>query len=646
MTHTTISKIFFSSLTLFLCSPFFTLGGFYFPYSVGHVVAWAFGMLGMLISTTICIKKDEHFKKNVFDLAQHPVIAVYALFILWIMVRSIFAGSTANDLWWGSLQRTDGLFFHISWLIGMVCMAAWLHDVFFVKSERKILAVIALATIFSAAIFQQIGLDLLVSPIAPGRLAGTVGNPLYLAGILLFVPWFALRVQNNYIFVISTLTAAVLIYKTDARGAFLAAIVGGLVYLWGLESKKISYRTKIIIIGALFVAGAASAGFVVLRKISLPRMSTVTTRLMLWKSAVPTLKQHPFFGLGVTEARNEIDRLNNSVTVISYTEIFDSTHSVFVDLALKGGLIALLLLSMWGIIVYRTLKTSLARGTFVALFVLFATTPFMVWTLVPLCYMIACSLDPKSNAKMHERILFPGWVIIAGIVVISCAVIIITLPYNARLLFQAQQVSVRGAFTKIPTNGPLITPRWLPFSADIAVELFRVSMPPLDVGLAPSYDRYLREIVIPVFNVFATRVASPDQYFVAATWANTYASSGLTPNNLVWFEQSRLMQEKALAINPDRAAALFQLADSLRELGKIQDALVLLKNFADRQPDLGEAQVNYALMLDISGDTKQSFALEQQIKKTFPNHDWSEDFQRWFTSIEKRGEALTQVPSK
>jgi hypothetical protein len=108
----------------------------------------------------------------------------------------------------------------------------------------------------------------------------------------------------------------------------------------------------------------------------------------------------------------------------------------------------------------------------------------------------------------------------------------------------------------------------------------------------------------------------------------------------VWFERSLSLQKRALALSPDRPAAVFQAADSLRELGRMPEAISMLNDFAEKHPKLPEARLRHALMVDASDDVRGAFLIEQQLKKDFPDYVWKDEIKGWFTNIEARAQKL------
>jgi tetratricopeptide (TPR) repeat protein len=230
-------------------------------------------------------------------------------------------------------------------------------------------------------------------------------------------------------------------------------------------------------------------------------------------------------------------------------------------------------------------------------------------------------------------IVISGAVFLLSVFTAACAV------RGAYYLDRVADAMAVQKFVALP-EGTLSTSKSLPFSSDFGIELLRLTMPTGNFAVAPSFGSYINGSVLPVFSAVELRKLHPDSLNIAALWASSYASSGLTGDHTVWFERSLNLQKKALEINPDRPAAVFQAADSLRELGRTPEAISMLKDFADNHPTLPEARFYHALMVDISGDVRGAFLIEQQLKKDFPDYGWKEELKGWFVNIEARAQKL------
>lgn len=627
------SQIFFSSLGLFLATPFLVIGGFQFSYQSTRIVTFSVAIAGMLGATMWRMREDENFRKKIASAFLHPSVLVYGLFASWLFLRTIPV--FLSESWWGTWFRFDGIFFECTFVAVLVAIAAWASEFEFDLVQKKILFVLGFVLFCSLIIFPVFSLDKYVNILPEGRFSGSVGNPLYLAGLLLFVPWFTSRLNNKNLTLGATAISVVFLYLTDTRGAFIAALAGGAIFL--IERSKLSGRAKIILATVGIVALGLGAAVLITGKIDIDRSITIKTRVAMWKSGLQEIMQQPLIGFGVGEHRNNIDRSSAQLSEVLYGEITDSTHSAYLDIALKGGLIALAIYFVWFVVLYRSIlgsESPIGRATLVAYFVLIASSPWMVWTALPLAFFVGTAIQSKKN----DSKLIYVFIGLCFVVIISAATVFVTVVKSASYLADVSKSIESGYYVNLPT-GTLATNKILPFTKDFMIELLRITVPTEKISFVPSVAVFIENRVVPAIIAVEKRKLHPDALHIAATWSSVYASSGLTSARGDWLQRSLSLQQRALQINPDRPVAVFQAADSLRELGRIAEAIQLLKFFAEKHPALPEAQFYYALMVDISGDTQRAFLLEQQIKKDFPDYNWK-SLQEWFTDIEARGQKL------
>ncbi len=623
-----------ASLCLLLATPFLVVEGLQFPYQTTRIIAFSVAMVGLLGATLWRVREEKSFRERISEVVSHPIAIIYGLYIGWLFVRTLPVFSA--EALWGTWFRFDGILFETAFLCAIIAIAAWSAEFEFRGIQKKSYVIFGMAAIFSLIVFPALSLDRYVGLLPEGRFNGSVGNPLFLAGLLLFFPLFASHFKNQTLTAIISVVSLGFLYATGTRGAFLAAFVGVLVLVW--ESKKIQKSVRVGVVSVALTLVLVAGVLVLTNKISISRSVTIATRFEMWKSGARELLHQPLIGFGMGEYRNNIDRGSANLSEVSYGEISDSTHSAYLDIALKGGVIALLIYVLWIGVVYRSIAgedKALARATVAAYSALLVTSPWMAWTAIPLIFVIAGHIGRKKSLPFINY----SFIALSCLVIFLSALTAVFATQSARYLDRVADAMAVQKFVAFP-EGMLATNKFLPFSSDFGVELLRLTMPTGTFAVSPSFGSYIKGKVLPVFSAVELRTLHPDSLNVAATWASSYASAGLTGEHNVWFERSLSLQKRALAINPERPAAVFQAADSLREMGHMSEAISMLKDFADKHPTLPEAHFYHALMVDISGDVHGAYMIEQQIKKDFPNYGWKESLAGWFTSIEARAQKL------
>lgn len=628
---------FFISLFLLLCTPFLSVDVLYFSDITTRVMLFAIAVIGIIVPTLLTARHNADFRLKLITAATSPVILIYGLMIDWLFIRSL--PNASPELWWGSFDRTDGLVFHIAWLMLCVACAAWSQhgDGFFTMTKLSsywVYFVIAITTVFGIA-------EVIVwYSIQQTRLSGSVGNPLYLAGLLLFIPWAAQFITNTYLRWGSIVFAAVALYATDTRGAFLAAIAMIFVYLVGTH--RISARLRAVIAVICIVAAAGFFVAVTQDRISSARMATIQTRIAQWQSGWSEFKKTPLIGFGSGSHIDAIDRGSVALKTAAYSEISNTTHSAYLDLALRGGMIAVLIFFVWVAVVLFALwkKTPqltpdqrlIAVATFIGYLVFIATSFISVWHLIPFILIFALVKTDKI-VKVSDRTIVNTANAVGAVVIVSMIILLTTMLYAGLYLKKTNDALARRQWQEIP-RASLRLVRWAPFAADFYVEQLKISLPNTQRAVVPSYETYVQQRVVPtVHTMLAWNNLHPQQYHVVASWITAYINSGLTSEHAQWFHLAASAQERALKISPDRPQSVFQIADVYRELGRVDDSLEMLKSFAERYPKLPEAHLFYGLMLDIAGKKFEASQQAHEALQLRELRNWQANHREWLEAI-------------
>lgn len=184
-----------------------------------------------------------------------------------------------------------------------------------------------------------------------GRAYSTLGHPDFLGAWLAFMSpillWLVLRNRWRVFSLSAFLLAVIAILLSGSRAAVLGLLVGVvLVGFWTLGQAGLKrYWKKIVLLFVSFVLvlgiSLAASGRL------LPNAETsrsVQSRLILWKSAVQLVAEHPVFGYGPETIElnilkylgpefNRLERLGS---------VPDHTHNFYLDLAIGSGVLGAL----------------------------------------------------------------------------------------------------------------------------------------------------------------------------------------------------------------------------------------------------------------------------------------------------------------
>lgn len=500
-------------------------------------------------------------------ITRHPAMLIGVVFTIYLVVRSVI--SPDIRMWFGSWARFDGLWM---WVMSVFFLNAWAA---LIKKNERAAAYSALAFCFI------IILSTFVSRINAEdlRWSGLTGNANYLAGLLLLMPWAVLFAKKflwprvwRYALVIVSLTTVFLMYQTDSRGVFVAAGVGVATYFFSLP---FSWRKKIIIasVGLLLLGGLYTVFSI----------RHVGVRDVLARAAISDIARAPVFGYGwgshvrqiATHAREAGDRVFRE-------QVIDTSHSALLDVALAGGTVGVLLIAALLFFLWRDAvpfeRAVLAAGA--AWHVVAFVNP---WTLLGFVFF-AATIIARSQRMVDRRVSS------AIVVALWCMMIGVSAVAGWAVARDAGAVA----------RGELIN-SWSPVAADQAVQtVVRVSR-----------DK----------QKFATALRTAESLALSGYDWHTLSSAA----RAISYEQALVYNDRALALTPTRQDTIILRADILRELGRHQEAVATMQQFAATSPNLPQAHFYYGVLLSIYG---QREAAAQEMKRAFellPRAGWDAD---------------------
>ncbi|MCX6797843.1 MAG: O-antigen ligase family protein [Candidatus Falkowbacteria bacterium] len=303
-----------------------------------------------------------------------PSVFIIVLSLVWV-----FALNTGMSFF-GSYARQEGLlsyWFYFLWLVLTVFNVISVNNIFS-KSKalnheeisgliaRNLKRIIVTITISSAlvsfyGIMQFLGIDFLIWPEPPvltHRAFSSFGQPNFLASwLLLTIPlaFYLIKIQsgtfNKFWFYLILVLQLICLFCTASRGAWLALIGTGLLflffYLW--RSIKLSRSKKILAVFLIFIlAGVLLFG---LDKLSNGRLArsfnvgdgSVAAHLDFWVASGSAIKLKPLVGYGLDNYSDVFARAYkpNWAAYGNINAYSDRAHNFILDILLGGGLIGL-----------------------------------------------------------------------------------------------------------------------------------------------------------------------------------------------------------------------------------------------------------------------------------------------------------------
>lgn len=604
--------------------PFVTAQFFFQPFITPRIILWALAVLLFGAAAIVCFEK-----KTLTQLAEgfgQPIIFLYGGLVLWLIIRTAFVWRDTS--WWGTWERTDGLWMLLSWLFVLLCVRA-LRRVYpqIFKIGILVFILTALVSTLAVDVFGWGG-DLFDR----GRWSGSVGNAIYFSSLIIFFPWAVFEFLQGSrwpkkirttIFIISLGLAGGAIILSQTRGAMVAIVGAALVGVFELLRKR-KHLIIILSIGLLVIVGGV--GYGISKKLdTLNQNATIKTRLVLWRAAALELQRHPLIGFGFGAHVDVIQKHAADVINIIYVEsVVDSSHSVYIDRALQGGGIALILLVLWFIFVYRGLIGVVTRATFAGYAAVLATSFYDPWSAIPLLFLIVTANDIVLKPKIIIGLRRWGkfFVVGSGVIVGSSALLIIFLtPKPATALINPQE---RFIFT--PNDN-------FPFAHSQDVQLVR--------GLAQAAYATPTELFSEKLPAMARAINTCNRKdlfayedMVCAVLATNISDTQNAPKE-IWLKRAEEWELRALAKSPNRPQSVVQLANIFLMQGRGEEALKQVMQVSATYPNIADLHFYAAITADAIGKTDVA---RQEIKKAlrFGFDNWSPEKKAWLADFETR----------
>ncbi|MFA5133258.1 MAG: O-antigen ligase family protein [Patescibacteria group bacterium] len=280
---------------------------------------------------------------------------ILAFFIV-LVVTSLF-GADFHKSFWGDDQRMRGIFS----LLHFLAFYFYVITCFCGERDKKNILRFAIAIGMAIGLFAflerynpEFSIDKVsVKNLSSHRVISTTGNPIFLAGYMLFIfflsAYFFLK-NKDWFRPIAAIAAAIsllTVFFTETRAAFLglgAGVVLSFFYLFFLLPKK----QKIFLFGGFLCALAVvlimfNLGYFS-RLISRFNDASVSGRFLLWKTSLESFKEKPLLGWGLENFDYAFDKNYDAKFLRNgMTETWaDRAHNLYLDFLVMSGIFGLI----------------------------------------------------------------------------------------------------------------------------------------------------------------------------------------------------------------------------------------------------------------------------------------------------------------
>ncbi|MFP4616536.1 MAG: O-antigen ligase family protein [Candidatus Paceibacterota bacterium] len=349
-----------------LLTPFLFFDSLFFPYVTGKAIFFRV-VATLIFGAWIALASlNKHYLPKF-----NWVTAIFSGFVVWVFLANIL-GYFPSDSFWSNFERMEGFLtlLHVFalFLVSTAVMDSkklWFRLFNFSIAAGFIMGLVALTQYADGA----------------SRADGLLGNPIYLAGYMLFHVFLSLYFflsyikQNVYLTVVYgglALFFASIVAVTGTRGAMLGLVTGLFVATLAVairkgEKKAIKYTAIAGLLGA-FVIGSLFTSVVLVNNYeplseaswsdgymeavgdlpAVQRFSGISltegdalARFLLWDIAIEGIKENPVTGIG-QENYIHIFNADYNPELFDREEWFDRAHNIVLEWGLAGGIPAML----------------------------------------------------------------------------------------------------------------------------------------------------------------------------------------------------------------------------------------------------------------------------------------------------------------
>lgn len=431
------------ALMLVAITPLLYMGGVYYPFVVPKVIYFRTLVEIALVLVLACALLSRE-RLNI-GILKRKIVWLPIIFLGASYLSALF-GVDFYHSFWSSFERMDGLInsTHLIvyfYLITLVFKAEdWKKFFIFNGIVGSLVVLYALAQYFGISWFKDV---------TDTRVKGTIGNAAFLAsylGILFFLSLYLVRGAKTLIvrrtWQVVALLSIVVILLTQTRGAIVAGMFALVVYLAYslITTQEKKYKTYALVgiiatallmgVGYLYRAELSSSRVPFIARTASISLSDPTTmsRLFIWKNSISAFAERPLLGYGMENFEYVYNKFYDPQFI--QEEWFDRSHNVYVDQAIHGGILGLILYLL--IVVYalylawRYMRIEKSTGlAFFFLLLVYAAqnffifdtlnSAFLFWAI--LAFLIFVTTEPESAYPKEGLSKSSPWVL--GVIVVA-----------------------------------------------------------------------------------------------------------------------------------------------------------------------------------------------------------------------------------
>lgn len=261
----------------------------------------------------------------------------------------------------------------------------------FVSSSLRVKKVPKL--IYIAVFILLLFFTLVIGANRSGRWMGTLGEPNALAATVVFITAFSLLEQNKIFKIAIWIVACILVLLSGSKSGMIALFIQFLFIVLAYDF-KINLK-KALIVCFIFIALSYALPFI-------EKGGVFENRAEIWLTSAKAVLKSPLYGAGFGNTEKAIKDTAETLKNNLRYQYVDSSHNIFLDWLIQGGVISFLLLIVLLSQTFKSLIQTKQKHLIVALLGVFTTAsfnPLSVTSLVAFWWLIGQGL-----LETHENL--------------------------------------------------------------------------------------------------------------------------------------------------------------------------------------------------------------------------------------------------
>ncbi|MGM0629017.1 MAG: O-antigen ligase family protein, partial [Patescibacteria group bacterium] len=391
-----------------LLTPFLVFDSMFFPYIIGKASFFRI-VVTLMVGAWVALA----FLDRRYIPPFNWITAIFGAFVLWMAIANS-AGIAPLESFWSNFERMGGY-------LTLLCVFAFFFISTSVMESKRLWFWLFHLSILAALVMGMVALTEHAEGVS--RAPALLGNPIYLAGYMLFhvflSVYFLLHYVKNNIYIsvfygVLAIFFVTMVLITGTRGAMLGLVSGlffsALVMAFRKGQKRWVKITAFASVAVIFLVGSLLTSVVFINNyepakevewagsfyesakdlpgvdrfagISLTEGDALA-RFLLWDMALEAMKERPVLGWG---QENYIHVFNSFYRpeMFDREEWFDRAHNIFLEWGVAGGFTGMLLYTAIFlsavILLWRSREIDgNVRAVFIGLLVAHATQNFFVF---------------------------------------------------------------------------------------------------------------------------------------------------------------------------------------------------------------------------------------------------------------------------